>query len=92
MNLFLAQAGGGFRAEHVRSARLIAEISDRAFDPGLTEQKLDSPEIPCAPIDQHSLGSSQRVCVPNSRGSGPTLPIHSETSMQNVALAYCVPR
>jgi hypothetical protein len=30
-------AGGVFRAEHVRSARLTAEISDLAFDLGLTE-------------------------------------------------------
>jgi hypothetical protein len=36
-----------------------AEISDSAFDLGVAEQKLDSPKIARAPIDQGSLGSPQ---------------------------------
>ena len=50
---------------------LNAEIPDRAFDLGMPEQELDSPQVACPPIDQGS--------VPNSLGSSPTLPIHSET-------------
>src|SRR5215813_6310539 len=38
-----------------------AEISDRAFDLGVAKQKLDCPEIAGAPIDQCSLGSSERM-------------------------------
>jgi hypothetical protein len=34
------------------------EISDRAFDLGVAKEKLDSPKIACAPIDQGSLGST----------------------------------
>jgi hypothetical protein len=36
-----------------------AQISDGAFDLGVPEQKLDRPEIPCAPIDQGRFGASQ---------------------------------
>jgi len=35
---------------------LYAEIPHRAFDLGMTEQELDSPEIACPPIDQGRLG------------------------------------
>jgi hypothetical protein len=35
------------------------EISDGAFDLGVAKQKLDSPKIARAPVDQSSLGSSQ---------------------------------
>jgi hypothetical protein len=38
-----------------------SQISDRAFDLGVTEQKLDSPEISRAPIDQGSFSASQRM-------------------------------
>ena len=34
------------------------EISDRAFDLGVAQQKLDRPEITRAPVDQGNLGSS----------------------------------
>jgi hypothetical protein len=36
-----------------------AKISDGAFDLCVPEQKLDSPEISRAPIDQGSFGASQ---------------------------------
>jgi hypothetical protein len=38
------------------------EISDRAFDLGVAEQKLDSPKIARASIDQSGLRASERVC------------------------------
>jgi hypothetical protein len=38
---------------------LNAKISDRALDLGVAKQKLDSPKIARAPVDQGSLGSSQ---------------------------------
>jgi hypothetical protein len=38
---------------------LDAEISDRAFDFGMSEQKLDGPEIASPPIDQGSFCASQ---------------------------------
>src|SRR5581483_4176025 len=40
---------------------LDAKIPDRAFDLGMPEQELDGPEIPGAPVDQGSLGASERV-------------------------------
>jgi hypothetical protein len=55
-----------------------AEISDSAFDLGVAEQKLDSPEIARAPVDQRGFRASQRV-RPEQSWSDPTLPIHSET-------------
>jgi hypothetical protein len=36
-----------------------AEISNRAFDLGMSEQKLDGLEIACTPIDQGSFCASQ---------------------------------
>src|SRR5258707_7851445 len=39
-----------------------AEISDRAFDLGVAKQKLDSPKIARAPVNQSSLRASERVC------------------------------
>src|SRR5882724_3231321 len=39
-----------------------AEVSNRAFDLGVAEQKLDSPSITGAPVDQSSLRASERVC------------------------------
>ena len=44
-----------------------AEISDRAFDLGMSEQKLDGPEIASAPIDQRSFCASQRMGAEESR-------------------------
>jgi hypothetical protein len=41
------------------------EISNRAFDLGVAEQKLDSPQITGAPVDQSSLRASERVCSEN---------------------------
>src|SRR5438132_9221123 len=38
-----------------------AEIAHRAFDLGVPEQKLDSPEVARPPIDQRCLCASQRV-------------------------------
>jgi hypothetical protein len=38
---------------------LDAEISDRAFDLDMSEQKLDGPEIASPPVDQGSFCSSQ---------------------------------
>ena len=40
---------------------LDAEISDRAFDPGMPEQELDSPQVARPPIDQGSFCTSQRM-------------------------------
>ena len=40
---------------------LNAEISDRAFDLGMSEQKLDGPEIASPPVDQGSFCPSQRM-------------------------------
>ena len=37
---------------------LDAEISDRAFDLGVAEQKLDSPKVACAPVNQGSFRAS----------------------------------
>jgi hypothetical protein len=36
-----------------------AEIPDRAFDLGVSEQELDSPEIACPAIDQGSFCAAQ---------------------------------
>jgi hypothetical protein len=44
-----------------------AEISNRAFDLGMSEQKLDGPEIASAPIDQGSFCASQRMRAEESR-------------------------
>ncbi len=38
-----------------------AEISDRAFDLCMSEQKLDGPEIASPPVDQGSFCPSQRM-------------------------------
>jgi hypothetical protein len=38
-----------------------AEISDRAFDLGVAKQKLDSPEIAGALVNQGSLRASERM-------------------------------
>src|SRR5439155_26841953 len=38
-----------------------AEISNRAFDLGVAKQKLDSPEIAGAPVNQGSLRASERM-------------------------------
>ena len=38
-----------------------AEIPDRAFDLGVSEQELDSPEITRPPVDQGGLGTPQRM-------------------------------
>ena len=40
---------------------LDAEISDRAFDLGMPEQELDSPQVARPPIDQGSFCTSQRM-------------------------------
>jgi len=40
---------------------LNAKISDRAFDLGVAKQKLDSPEIAGAPVNQGSLRASERM-------------------------------
>jgi hypothetical protein len=69
-------AAGGW-AEHVRSApgisdinlfrycqRIVhfdAQISNGAFDLGVAKQKLDSPEIASATIDQGCLSASERM-------------------------------
>jgi len=37
---------------------LDAEIPDGAFDFGVAEQELDSPEISCASVNQGSFGTS----------------------------------
>ena len=36
-----------------------AEVSDRAFDLGMSEQELDGPEIASPPVDQGSFCPSQ---------------------------------
>ena len=36
-----------------------AKIPDRAFDLGMTEQELDSPQIACPSIDQGRFGAAQ---------------------------------
>jgi hypothetical protein len=36
-----------------------AQVSDRAFDLGMSEQQLDGPEIARAPVDQGSFCASQ---------------------------------
>jgi hypothetical protein len=54
-----------------------AEIPNRAFDFGMSKQKLDGPEISGPTIDQGSFCASQGM--PNSWDPNPTLPIHSET-------------
>ena len=56
-----------------------AEIPNGAFDLGMSEQKLDRPEIASPPVDQGRF-VRRSECVPNSLGSSPTLPIHSDTS------------
>jgi hypothetical protein len=38
---------------------LDAEVSDRAFDLGMSKQKLDGPEIASASVDQGGLCASQ---------------------------------
>ena len=38
---------------------LDAEISDRAFDLGMPQQELDSPQVACPPIDQGSFCAAQ---------------------------------
>src|SRR5216684_4709755 len=38
------------------------EISDRAFDLCMSEQKLDGPEIASPPVDQGSFCASQCMC------------------------------
>jgi hypothetical protein len=38
---------------------LNAEIPDRAFDLGMPEQELDSPQVACPPIDQGSFCTAQ---------------------------------
>src|ERR1700687_2483680 len=38
------------------------EISDRAFDLGMAKQKLDSPKIAGAAVNQGSLRASERMC------------------------------
>ena len=38
---------------------LDAQVSDRAFDLGMSEQKLDCPEIASPPVDEGSLCPSQ---------------------------------
>src|SRR5260370_29707015 len=40
---------------------LDAEISNGAFNLGVAKQKLDGPEIAGAPVDQCSLGTSERM-------------------------------
>jgi hypothetical protein len=38
-----------------------AQVSDRAFDLGMSKQKLNSPEISGSPVDQSGFGASQRM-------------------------------
>jgi hypothetical protein len=38
-----------------------AQISNRAFDLGVSKQKLDGPEIASATVDQGCLGASERM-------------------------------
>jgi hypothetical protein len=56
---------GYFRRQLVRYRQSIvhldAEISDGTFDFGVAKQKLDSPEIASAPVDQGRFSASQRV-------------------------------
>jgi hypothetical protein len=40
---------------------LDAKISDRAFDPGVTEQKLYGAQVAGSPIDQRRLRAPQRM-------------------------------
>jgi hypothetical protein len=40
-----------------------AEISERAYDLCMSEQKLDGPEIPRPPIDQGGFGPSRRKWI-----------------------------
>ena len=46
---------------------LDAEIPNRAFDLGMPQQELDSPEIARPPIDERRFCPSQRVCPEESR-------------------------
>jgi hypothetical protein len=45
----------------VRSSSRFSSSSDRAFDLGVAKQKLDSPKIAGAPVDQGSLRASERM-------------------------------
>jgi hypothetical protein len=40
---------------------LDAKISDRAFDPGVTEQELDGTQVPGTSVDQRRLRPPQRM-------------------------------
>jgi hypothetical protein len=77
------------RAEPVRSARVFhinlfrycqgviyfdAQVSDRAFDLGMTKEKLNGPEVSCPPIDQGRFCASQRM-----RPKGPLLDMKVKT-------------
>jgi hypothetical protein len=49
---------------------LDAEIPHRAFDLGMPEQELDSPQVACPPIDQGSFCSGKRaVAIDPKRAS-----------------------
>ena len=38
-----------------------AKIANRALNLGMPQQELDGSTVPCAPVDQHSIGSAQGV-------------------------------
>ena len=49
-----------------RVVELDAEVADRAFNPGVTQQELDSPQVLGAPVDQRLNDALVRrmECVP----------------------------
>jgi hypothetical protein len=47
----------------------VPEISHRAFDLGVTKQKLDSPEIPRAPVDEGSQFDCRHQIIQRPSGS-----------------------
>jgi hypothetical protein len=51
--------GRALRRYCQRIIDLDAEVSDRAFDLGMSKQKLDGPEIASASVDQGGLCASQ---------------------------------
>src|SRR5262245_301838 len=46
---------------------LDAQVSHGALDLGVTEKELNGTQIPCAPVDQGSLGPPQRVSAVQMR-------------------------
>ena len=65
-----------------------AEISDHAFDLGVAKQKLDSPKIARAPVNQSSLRASERVCSKSLGQSSNPDEIGPISDKCNAALVY----